>query len=78
MQRKTAIIETGVRVPYNGPTSYGVPVSLTRTLRQMEPGQSFRLDDPDHRRNVTATSFHTKIKVRTRNMEDGTLLVTRV
>lgn len=78
MDRKAAIIETGVRVPYDGPRSYGVPISLSKTMREMKPGQSFRLDDPIHRRNVTATSHHTGIKVRTRKMENGTLLVTRI
>lgn len=79
-QRKPiAAIESGVEMrPCSTTTSFGKAISLTATIRALEPGQSFRLDDPQWRRRVTATASFVGVSVRTTKDDNGMLLVTRL
>jgi len=78
-KRPTAAVESGVCVPpFSTTLSYGKPISVAGSIRALEPGQSFRVDDHKWRRRITATASQINIPVKTNRLPDGKLLVTRL
>lgn len=79
IQRPVATAESGVEQrPWTTTTSFGIPISIADSIRNLIPGQSFRIDDHNWRRRITATASYLKIKVSTSRLQDDRLLVTRL
>lgn len=74
-----ATAESNVPVrPWTTTTSFGKPICMADSIRNLKPGQSFRIDDHTWRRRITSIASYLKIKVSTRRLEDDRLLVTRL
>jgi hypothetical protein len=79
IQRPVAVAETDVEQrPWTTTTSLGRPISIAESIRNLKPGQSFRIDDHNWRRRITATASYLGIKVSTSRLQDDRLLITRL
>jgi len=73
-----AVIETGVNYqPRRFMTSFGKRISPSGTLKLMEIGQSFWIDDPSMRSSLYSIARRLKIRVRTCKTDTGRLYIER-
>lgn len=78
-RRPTATIESGVELrPCSTTLSFGKPISLSASIRKLQPGQSFRIDNYEWRRRATATASFVGIPIRTTRDNEGRLIITRL
>jgi hypothetical protein len=72
---KTAVIESGHELPEPPATvlSYGIRISLPDTIRKLEPGQSFVVDNHAGRMRALQVGYELKIGLMSRKEDqDGT------
>lgn len=79
MELPTATIEQDVQIESHSKTkSFGKTISLVSTLRHLDVGQGFRIDEHGWRGRVTAAASYLGMKVRTTKLEDNRLFVQRI
>jgi hypothetical protein len=72
-----AILETGVRPPIRDRiTQHGKPISLTKSIKALDHGASFRIDNHKHRNSVYVIAKKCGKKVSTYKTKDGMLMIT--
>jgi hypothetical protein len=65
------VVENGIGATERGSRSRGEIISLTRTMRALQTGESFLLDDINDRAKVHATAHRLGVKVLTEKVTEG-------